>query len=120
MRKVIHQRLSRNFLSLVLIVLLAFTTSLSAQEGDSAKGKSLFNANCAACHQLDKKMTGPALRHVEQRLSDDQGLDREWIYAWIRNSSGLIKSGDAYANKVYNEFGGAAMTALESPRRVGG
>ena len=112
MRKVIHRILSRNFLRLGLIVLLAFTTSLSAQEGDPAKGKSLFNANCAACHQLDKKMTGPALRNVETRLSEEQGLDREWLYAWIRNSSGLIKSGDTYANKIYNEYGGAAMTAF--------
>ncbi|KAB1069688.1 c-type cytochrome [Tamlana haliotis] len=112
MRKVIHRKLSRNFLRLSLIVLLAFTSSLSAQEGDAAKGKSLFNANCAACHQLDKKMTGPALRHVETRLADAEGLDRDWLHSWIRNSSGMIKSGDSYANKVYNEYGGAAMTAF--------
>ncbi|NMH87541.1 c-type cytochrome [Flavivirga algicola] len=112
MEKVIHRKLGKNILSLGLIILLAFTTSLSAQEGDPAKGKALFNANCAACHQLDKKMTGPALRKVEQRLSDEQGLDRDWIYAWIRNSAGVIKSGDAYANKIYNEYGGAAMTAF--------
>ncbi|MCB4799868.1 c-type cytochrome [Neotamlana laminarinivorans] len=112
MKQVIHRRLSKSFLRSSLIILLAFTTVLSAQEGDPAKGKSLFNANCAACHQLDKKMTGPALRKVEQRLSDEQGLDREWIHAWVRNSSGVIKSGDAYANKIYNEYGGAAMTAF--------
>jgi cytochrome c551/c552 len=69
----------------------------------------LFNANCAACHQLDKKMTGPALRNVEEKIVAE-GLDRAWIYEWIRNSAGLIKSGDAYANKIYNEFGGAAMS----------
>lgn len=112
MKQVIHRKLGKNIISLGLIILLAFTTSLSAQDGDPAKGKSLFNANCAACHQLDKKMTGPALRNVEMRLSNDEGLGREWIYAWIRNSSGLIKSGDAYANKIYNEYGGAAMTAF--------
>ncbi|MFI1771069.1 cytochrome c3 family protein [Thalassobellus citreus] len=112
MKQVIHRKLSKSILHVGLIILLAFTTSLSAQDGDPAKGKSLFNANCAACHKLDKKMTGPALRHVETRLSDEQGLDREWIYAWIKNSSGVIKSGDAYANKIYNEFGGAAMTAF--------
>lgn len=112
MRQVIHRKLSNNLLRFSLIILIAFTTSLSAQEGDPAKGKSLFNANCAACHQLDKKMTGPALRNIEQRLADAEGLDRAWIYAWIRNSAGVIKSGDAYANKIYNEFGGAAMTAF--------
>ncbi|GAL66266.1 molybdopterin oxidoreductase subunit predicted [Jejuia pallidilutea] len=112
MKQVIHRRLSNSILHLGLIVLLAFTTSISAQDGDPAKGKSLFNANCAACHQLDKKMTGPALRNVETRLAEEEGLDREWLYAWIRNSAGLIKSGDAYANKIYNEYGGAAMTAF--------
>ncbi len=112
MKQVIHRKLSNSTLCLGLIILLAFTTTLSAQEGDSAKGKSLFNANCAACHTLDKKMTGPALRHVEQRLADDEGLDREWVYAWVKNSAGLIKSGDAYANKIFNEYSGAAMTAF--------
>jgi len=112
MKKVIHRKLSKNIFRLALIILLAFTTSLSAQEGDSAKGKSLFNANCAACHQLDKKMTGPALRHVEQRLADDEGLDKDWLSAWIRNSNGVIKSGDVYGNKIYNEYSGAAMTAF--------
>ncbi len=112
MRKVIHRKLSTNFLRLSLVVLLAFTSALSAQEGDPAKGKSLFNANCAACHKLDKKMTGPALRNVEARLAEEEGLDRDWLYAWIRNSAGVIKSGDAYANKIYNEYGGAAMTAF--------
>ncbi|TYB78413.1 c-type cytochrome [Bizionia myxarmorum] len=111
MKQVNHRKLGKNILRLSLVILLAFSTSLSAQEGDSANGKSLFNANCAACHKLDKKMTGPALRNVESRLAETEGLDREWLNAWIRNSSGLIKAGDAYANKVFNEYGGAAMTA---------
>ncbi|WP_338357469.1 cytochrome c3 family protein [Yeosuana marina] len=112
MRQVTHCRLNMGFLRLSLIILLAFSTSLSAQEGDPAKGKSLFNANCAACHQLDKKMTGPALRNIEERIANDAGLDREWIYAWIHNSAGVIKSGDVYANKIYNEYGQTAMTAF--------
>ena len=112
MKQVNHRKLGKNILRLSLIILLAFSTSLSAQEGDPAKGKSLFNANCAACHKLDKKMTGPALRKVEQRLADEQGLDREWLASWIRNSSAMIKAGDDYANKIYNEYGGAAMTAF--------
>ena len=110
MKQVIHRKLGINFLRLSLIFLLTFSTSLFAQDGDPVAGKSLFNANCAACHKLDKKMTGPALRNVEQRLSEDEGLDREWLYAWIKNSSSMIKSGDAYANKIYEEYGGAAMT----------
>ena len=112
MRQVTHCRLNTNILCLGLIILLAFSTSLSAQEGDPAKGKTLFNANCAACHQLDKKMTGPALRGIEKRIANDAGLDRKWIYDWVHNSAGVIKSGDAYANKIYNEYGQTAMTAF--------
>jgi len=94
------------------VFLLALSLSLFAQDGDPTKGKSLFNTNCAACHNIDKKMTGPALRGVEARLANDEGLDRNWLNSWIRNSSALIKSGDAYANKIYAEYNGAAMTAF--------
>ncbi len=80
--------------------------------GDAAKGKTLFNQNCAACHALNRKMTGPALANVEARLAENEGLDREWLYAWIKNSPGMIKSGDAYAVKIYNEYNQAAMTAF--------
>lgn len=102
---------SKIFFSATLFFTLFFSF-LTAQEADPAKGKALFNANCAACHKLDKKMTGPALRNVETRLSEEEGLDREWLYSWIRNSSAMIKSGDAYANKIYTEYNGAAMTAF--------
>ena len=112
MKQVMFRRLTSTISHISFVVLLVFSSSFFAQEGDVAKGKSLFNTNCAACHQLDRKMTGPALRNVEARLSEEQGLDREWLYSWIRNSSGLIKSGDAYANKVYNEYNKTAMTAF--------
>ena len=112
MKQVINRKLTTRFLLSGLIFLLTFSTSLFAQDGDPAKGKSLFNTNCAACHNLDKKMTGPALRFVEQRLADNEGLDRDWIAAWIGNSAAVVKSGDAYANKIFNEYGGAAMTAM--------
>jgi cytochrome c2 len=112
MQQVILRKLSSTILSLGFIFLLTFSTSLKAQEGDPGKGKTLFNANCAACHKLDAKMTGPALRNVESRLAETEGLDRTWLNSWIRNSAGLIKSGDAYANKIYKEYNGTAMTAF--------
>jgi len=112
MKQVIYRKLTANILQLGFILLLTFSTTLNAQEGDPAKGKSIFNTNCASCHNLDRKMTGPALRHVEQRLADDHGLDREWIAAWIRNSAGVVKSGDAYGNQIFNEYSGTPMTAF--------
>ncbi|MBY0487967.1 MAG: c-type cytochrome [Flavobacteriaceae bacterium] len=70
------------------------------------KGKELFNANCAACHNLDKKMTGPALRGISAKY------DMAWIYKWVNNSSALIKSGDAKAVKVFEENNKSVMTAF--------
>lgn len=85
---------------------LAVTSTASAQDGDPAKGKELFNANCAACHKLDAKSTGPALRGVASKY------DKEWLYKWISNSSQLIKSGDAKAVKVFEEYNKVPMTAF--------
>ncbi|WP_421810840.1 c-type cytochrome [Flagellimonas sp.] len=115
MKKVLYRHL---FSKILGFSLLFFSISFYAQEeaaadaggGDPAKGKQLFNQNCAACHALDRKMTGPALANVEARLSEDEGLDKEWLYAWIKNSPGLISSGDSYANAIYAEYNQAAMT----------
>jgi mono/diheme cytochrome c family protein len=74
--------------------------------GDPVKGKELFNTNCAACHNLDRKMTGPALRGVTGRHK------RDWFYGWIKNSSALIKAGDPDAVKLFAENGQAVMTAF--------
>ena len=118
MKKVLYRHL---FSKVLGFSLLLFSVSFYAQEeasadvaagGDPVKGKQLFNQNCAACHALDRKMTGPALANVESRLSEDEGLDKEWLYTWIKNSPGMIKSGDAYANKIYAEYNQAAMTAF--------
>jgi mono/diheme cytochrome c family protein/predicted HAD superfamily Cof-like phosphohydrolase len=74
--------------------------------GDAVAGKALFNAQCAACHKLDAKMTGPALRGVGDKYEMD------WLYKWIRNSADLIKSGDERANKIFNEYNQSPMTAF--------
>src|SRR6476620_266419 len=105
-----HNSISRKlFFSLALMLSLSF--SLFAQDaaapaggGDPAAGKALFNANCAACHKLDAKMTGPALRGVAGRH------DMAWIYKWVHNSSAMIKSGDAAAVKLSTEYNGSVMT----------
>ena len=72
--------------------------------GDVAKGKELFNSNCAACHKLDAKSTGPALRGIIEKH------DAAWLYKWIHNSSDLIASGDAAAVKIFEEYNKIPMT----------
>lgn len=77
-----------------------------AAAGDPAKGKALFNSNCAACHKLDGKSTGPALRGVADKH------DMAWMYKWVRNSSEMIKAGDPVAVKLFNENNKSVMTAF--------
>ncbi|WBU88048.1 c-type cytochrome [Cellulophaga omnivescoria] len=113
MKKVLYRNQLSKFLGVNLIAAMLFSVSLFSQSenADPAKGKQIFNQNCASCHALDRKGTGPALRNVESRL-EEEGLDREWIYAWVKNSSGVIKSGDSYANKIFAEYNNTAMTAF--------
>lgn len=100
MKKRLTDRISRVILSFILV----FTASItSAQEGDAANGKSLFNANCASCHKLDKKMIGPALAGVTDRR------DAEWLHKWIVNNAELRASGDADAVAIFDEYNGSVM-----------
>ncbi|GAB2764770.1 c-type cytochrome [Salinimicrobium soli] len=71
--------------------------------GDVAAGKEIFNTLCAACHKLDSKSIGPALRGVADRR------DSEWLHSWIRNSSAMIAAGDEEAVAIYNEYNQVAM-----------
>ena len=100
-----HNSISRKLL-MSLTVMLAFSFTSFAQAGDPVKGKELFNANCAACHKLDAKATGPALRGVANKY------DAAWLYKWVKNSSDLIKSGDAKAVKVFEENNKVPMSSF--------
>ena len=93
-------------LALNLALLLATSLSISSQEIDISKGKSLFNANCASCHKLNKKLIGPALKGVSSKY------EKEWLYSWIKNSAALIKSGDDQAVAIYEEYDKVAMNSF--------
>lgn len=104
MKKVGNHNSFSRILFLCLAFVLTFSTASFAQ--DAAKGKELFNANCAACHKLDANATGPALRGVAERHPT------EWLYKWIHNSPGLIQSGDAAAVKLFNEWNKVPMNTF--------
>jgi len=118
-----HNSITRKlYLSLVLTLSLSLTSYAQdaapaatatpaaapavSSGGDAVKGKEIFNANCAACHKLDAKATGPALRGVGAKY------EKAWLYKWIHNSADLIKSGDAAAVKIYEEFNKVPMSAF--------
>ena len=94
------------FFALNLFFSLIFTTNLNSQEPDIQKGKSLFNSQCAACHKLNRKLVGPALRGVSAKY------EKDWLYSWIKNSAALIKSGDEQAVAIYEEYNKVAMNAF--------
>jgi mono/diheme cytochrome c family protein len=122
MKKVNFTHLSSRLPLLLLVFLLTFSTTIYAQDvpvaeagadasavaggGDTAAGEALFKANCAACHKLDKKGVGPALRGVGEKY------DRDWLYKWISNSQALIAAGDATAVKIFEENNKAIMMAF--------
>jgi len=102
--------------TLALAAAISLSISLKAQFKASAEeGKKLYEANnCGSCHALDRKVVGPALRGVTDRRSE------EWLIKWIRNNEAFRKSGDADANALFKEYGGAAMNIYEnlSPNQV--
>ena len=87
------------FFSAVFLLGILVTNTVTAQDG-----KTLFNTNCASCHQVHKNSTGPALAGVEGRWES-----KEKLYSWIKNSAAFLKTGDAYANKLYLEYNKTAM-----------
>lgn len=100
--------------SLSIVFLFFFALNLAFAQGERTpeldQGMQLFKNNCGSCHakNMKAKMTGPALAGVEERWENDKGR----LYQWIRNSQAFIATGDAYANNLYQEYGGSVMTAF--------
>jgi hypothetical protein len=94
---------------IVSIFLFITLSSSIGNQLNAQDGKSLFSQNCASCHAVNKKLTGPALAGVEDRWPDKKNL-----YAWIKNNQAFLKTGDAYANKLYIEYNKTAMNLFPS------
>lgn len=93
--------------SFQLIILFVFLF-VSSHAQDIVAGEKIFKANCASCHYPDKKGTGPALKGALTRWNGD----KEAIYSWVKNSQAVIKSGNPYAVKLYEEYNKSVMTAF--------
>ena len=99
-----NKNLSQSFKKLIVsrffaLVILVFSFSFSAfsQEVDIAKGKALFNANCAACHKLNKNLIGPALAGVSAKyekdlISKNKKLSKHRIYNLGNNSPVVLNT----------------------------
>jgi len=87
-----------NSIKLVLVFLVIAPISLFAQDDTTKSGKELFNNKCAACHKFDKKYVGPPLEGISQKHNTT------WLRAWLDDSDKLIKSGDYFANSIFDEY----------------
>ncbi len=99
MNKIINLTKANTLIKVSLLCLSFLFFQFDSYSQDTEKGKKLFKANCAACHNVGTKVVvGPGLQGVGEKH------DREWLEKWIKNSGELIASGDAAANEIFNEF----------------
>lgn len=87
---------------------LIFLAPLHAQD-DAAiyeQGKTIFVGKCTSCHQVHEKVIGPALAGVYDKY------ERDWLYAWIKNSQALVKAGDEQAVAIFEEYNKSVMTSF--------
>jgi len=83
--------------------LIALLVAVYSQANPAEEGKTIFTSRCAACHNVNKIMTGPALAGVDQRRS------MEWITKFIQSSQSLVKSGDKDAVALFQQFNRVPM-----------
>jgi mono/diheme cytochrome c family protein len=98
--KPIGQRLTVLFLSL-------FVSLLNVSAQDAAAGKTLFMSKCAACHNVFKDGTGPALMGLEER---HKWVDHNELLKWINNPAAYM-AGDTYTQGLKAKYG-SMMTAF--------
>lgn len=68
----------------------------------AAQGEAKFNAICVACHMVDQRMIGPAMKGVYERRSP------EWVMNMILNPDGMLKE-DPIAKALLKEYNNAIM-----------
>jgi mono/diheme cytochrome c family protein len=66
------------------------------------RGTELFNSKCTACHKVDKKFVGPALKGVTERRSP------EWIMNMILNPVEMVEK-DPVARQLLIDHNGSPM-----------
>ncbi len=98
-----HRPGARLILRLSLIILLSFAGKAYSQDGAA-----IFQSNCAACHAIDKNLTGPALAGMESR---GPWADRKKLRAWIHNPAGFMKD-DPYTQELKGQYNNVVMTGF--------
>jgi len=109
-----HRPIGKTFIFSILLSTLVSLANMgyaqggAAAGGDAAKGRTLFQANCASCHSPFKQITGPALKGVTERVPDNKLL-----HAWIKNNAKVLASGNPYFNALYKQYN-STMSIFEN------
>lgn len=91
---------------MTVVLFNSFSAEQPLTEREQA-GKKLFK-KCAICHRTDDKdKKGPGLKDATKRMPGG-----DWKYRFVRNSSEMIATGDAYATKLYVKYKQETMTAF--------
>lgn len=104
----LHFNMKKVFALLTVILVFgfgAFAADMTKDPGFT-NGEKLFKTNCATCHALDKKVTGPALRGVTSRRKE------AWLIKWVKDNAALRATNDPEAIAIFNEYKGVQMTAF--------
>jgi mono/diheme cytochrome c family protein len=94
--------MNRKIWYLLLLMGLA-VQGYAAAPPSKEEGALIFKARCAACHNINKRVVGPALAGVGDRRS------LEWITKFVQSSQSLISSGDKDAQALFAEFNNTPM-----------
>jgi mono/diheme cytochrome c family protein len=73
----------------------------TAQTISIEEGRQLFEQNCRTCHELDRNLTGPALRGFTER---GPWRNRRNLYSWIHNPAAFMAR-DRYTKDLKAQYG---------------
>jgi len=86
-----------------------------------AAGRAIFTNNCASCHAIDRKVTGPELAHILKRnawMLHQQGWEGDTIgqynllYDFTRDSRRVLKRGSEYFNCLFHQYNRTPMNTF--------
>ena len=91
----------KHFLRKTFFIVLALLTFSTAKADD---GQDLFSTLCTPCHTIGKgRLVGPDLKNITEKRTED------WLVPYIQSSQTVIKSGDADAVAIFNEYNSLLM-----------
>jgi mono/diheme cytochrome c family protein len=69
-------------------------------------GKTYFRTYCSSCHSVHQEIYGPMLGSISKKKEE------RWLISFIQNSQSVIKSGDTYAQDLFERFNNQEMPSF--------